>query len=150
MEEKVREQLTELHGYEVPMAIGGVYRDWSDDGGWHTWEPFVDVARVKEVVHQPFCKDFSVRPCGKRSEESDLPLYVCGEAYAWEQGWIEGALMTAESVVNTISGREYVEPEWFQGTGGTFEKYMCAELTQPRQDELIEDYRTYLKARQRA
>jgi monoamine oxidase len=150
MEEKVREQLTELHGYEVPMAIGGVYRDWSDDGGWHTWEPFVDVAKVKDVVRQPFCRNFSVRPCGRRSEESDLPLYVCGEAYAWEQGWIEGALMTAEAVVNTISGKEYKEPDWLQGADGTLEKYMCAELPQQRQSELIEAHVEHLKAKQLA
>jgi hypothetical protein len=29
----------------------------------------------------------------------DLPVYVCGEAYSWFQAWIEGALMSAERML---------------------------------------------------
>lgn len=142
MEEKVREQLTELHGYEVPMAIGGVYRDWSVDGGWHTWEPFVDVPAVKDVILQPFCDSqdgIRIRPCGTTIEEAGiLPLHICGEAYAWEQGWIEGALMTAERVAAVVSGsHDHCEkPEWFSEKQDAFDKYMYAELSTKRRGEV--------------
>jgi monoamine oxidase len=146
MEEKVRDQLTELHNYEVPMAIGGVYRDWSHDGGWHTWEPFVDVGAIKEVIVQPFYRDMNqrvrLRSC-TRDEKSRLPvdelprlpLYVCGEAYAWEQGWIEGALMTAERVAAIVSGRSE-KPEKFLPDQDSFDKYMYAESAAEVQDRL--------------
>jgi hypothetical protein len=29
-------------------------------------------------------------------EDADLPLYICGEAYSDAQGWVEGALQTAD------------------------------------------------------
>jgi len=132
MEEKVRHQLRELHDYDVPMAIGGVYKDWSDEGGWHTWEPFVDVPEIKEVIVQPFMDDagISVRPCGgKDRKDRRLPLYVCGEAYAWEQGWIEGALMTAERVVREISDEGFEGLEWFVDRESRgFADYMAAEF----------------------
>jgi len=150
MEEKVRAQLSELHGYEVPMAIGGVYRDWSDDGGWHTWEPFVDVALVKDVIRQPFFESDSgmaVRPCERRSDDSDVPLYICGEAYAWEQGWIEGALMTAEAVVRAIVRDKYAKPERYNETPDDFEEYMCAELPREKQLETIEKHESERKRR---
>lgn len=153
MEEKVRAQLSELHEYDVPMAIGGVYRDWSDEGGWHTWEPFVDVPKVKDVILQPFCEGndgFGVRPLGTRVEDSHpLPFYICGEAYAWEQGWIEGALMTAERVAAVItgSGDSCEVPKWFsKGKQAVFDKYMYAELSVKKQNELDEADRAKKKA----
>jgi hypothetical protein len=147
MEEKVREQLAELHEYDVPMAIGGVYKDWSDDGGWHTWEPFVDVPRVKRVIIQPFQEHSSgLAVCPLTDEDVDetrrVPLYVCGEAYAWEQGWIEGALMTAERVAATISGDrdECRTPPWFtENRKDAFYRHMYAELSRKKQAELPVD-----------
>lgn len=34
--------------------------------------------------------------------DSSVPLYVCGEAYSHDQGWVEGALDTAEQVVELL------------------------------------------------
>jgi hypothetical protein len=34
-----------------------------------------------------------------------VPLYVCGEAYSCSQGWVEGALETAEEIVRRVSYR---------------------------------------------
>lgn len=142
MEEKVRAQLKELHDYDVPMALGGVYRDWSDEGGWHTWEPFVNVPVIKDIVLQPCVDDGSmrVRPCDSAGPNlRRLPPYICGEDYAWEQGWIEGALMTAERVAAGICGTESEDrfsdkPEWFLGSETLFDDYMCAEPKVIRRD----------------
>ena len=147
MEEKIRKQLSEIHGYDVPMAIGGMFHDWSEEGGWHTWEPFVDVPAVKDVILQPFeWRDgvISVRklPEGeneKPEQSRKLPLFVCGEAFAWEQGWIEGALMTAERVAaEVVTGIiAYEVPRWFNnGKVKEFVEYMYAELSKGLRESL--------------
>jgi hypothetical protein len=38
--------------------------------------------------------------------DPSVPLYVCGEAYSHDQGWVEGALDTSEEVVELLG----VEP----------------------------------------
>jgi hypothetical protein len=98
---------------------------------------------VKEVILQPFVKKgrgFAVRQPGATTTGDDrLPLYVCGEAYAWEQGWVEGALMTAERVVAVIGGAgEHCGcPTWFAGGDrDIFRRYMYAELSVKEQAEL--------------
>jgi len=86
--EKVQQQLQEIHGHHVPKPILGLYKDWSVTpfgGGWHTWN----------VGTQPW------KFRGYRTDGKDWPagLYLCGEAYSAEQGWIEGALKTTEAVL---------------------------------------------------
>lgn len=89
---KLEQQLREIHqGLAIPPALAGCYINWGArpyDGGWHTW-------RVGE--DEPFFR----HPC------PDLPqgLWVCGEAYSFEQGWIEGALRSTERVLSRIVGR---------------------------------------------
>jgi len=55
----------------------------------------------KEQIIQPFD--------GKRDDQDqplNLPLYIYGEAYSDAQGWVEGALRTADLVLAKIG----VEP----------------------------------------
>lgn len=68
-----------------PLSVG--YMDWSADpfgGGWHEWVPGVDVITAIPEMRQPI---------------PDAPVYVCGEAYSWFQSWIEGALISAERLL---------------------------------------------------
>ena len=68
-----------------PLAVG--YMDWSADpfgGGWHEWKPNVDVTSAIPDMRQPI---------------PGVPVYICGEAYSWFQSWIEGALMSAERLL---------------------------------------------------
>jgi monoamine oxidase len=44
----------------------------------------VDSNAVMEYMRRPF---------------KDAPLYVCGEAWSRQQGWVEGALETADLVL---------------------------------------------------
>ncbi len=95
---KIQQQLEEIHGTGVPDPICGVFRDWGEDpfgGGWHTWE----------VGTSPW--NFQDRP--KVAEG----LYLCGEAYSDEQGWIEGALRSAESVLADL---KIPRVPWWSGT----------------------------------
>ena len=68
------------------------YRDWGDDpygGGANFWRQHVNSREVSRRIVQPV---------------SGLPVYICGEAYSHAQGWVEGALMTAEDLLQNHLG----------------------------------------------
>lgn len=82
---EVNRQLGQIHGLSyTPDVRNAAFRDWGDDpfgGGWNSWNIGVKSPEVKQRIVQPF---------------DDRPLYICGEAYSDAQGWVEGALQTAE------------------------------------------------------
>lgn len=93
----LQDQLREMHGLSrvvEPQASGliapyaAVYRDWTEEpfgGGWHFWKIGVDSARVMRRIQKP---------------HPHLPLTICGEAWSRQQGWVEGALQSAEEVLD--------------------------------------------------
>jgi len=107
MVKKVEDLLAEVHGRKGGIGstpILSLYRDWR--AGWHTWEPRTRPWTTAESMIQPF---------------ADSNLYICGEAYSREQGWIEGALKTSERVLQRLQcGR----PEWFRGNEEFFQDYI--------------------------
>lgn len=96
------DQLAELHGIErrrLPEPYETVFQDWSADpygGGWHFWRIHRRPADVMPRIQQP---------CGPA-----VPIAVCGEAWSTQQGWVEGALETADDVL----ARDFKldPPEW--------------------------------------
>jgi monoamine oxidase len=97
MVEKVQQFLTEMHGRELPRPIVGVVSEW--DAGWHTWT----------VGSQPWTESVVSQ------RTAPLPnLFLCGEAYSNEQGWIEGALKSAELVLKKIG---VCDPLWTRSRG---------------------------------
>lgn len=91
---KVQQQLREIHrindSFEDPVA--GVFVDWSTEertfgAGWHTWK----------ITANPENHDLTA---------VESALHFCGEAWSRDQGWIEGALKTAECVLKRLG----VEP----------------------------------------
>lgn len=92
MVDKIWSQLTDLHGVnvdEVPNPILALYKDWNPqdwEAGWHTWE-------VNE-------KSPDVRKELKKQEGARL--YICGEAYSNDQGWMEVALSTTCDMLKEI------------------------------------------------
>jgi monoamine oxidase len=109
MVDKVHHQLCVLHGRDVPKPMFGFFADWGRmpfGGGWHTWE----------VSTQPW-KNYR-----ERTVISD-GLYLCGEAYSREQGWIEGALKTAECVLHEFGCKQ--PPSWLRLPNGIdFSEYI--------------------------
>jgi hypothetical protein len=90
--EKIKQQLGEVHG-ETPDPLVGCFIKWGSEpygGGWHTW----DVGSTPPTEGEP---------------GQGLPrgVYVCGEAYSTEQGWVEGALKSAEAVLSGLTGEAY-------------------------------------------
>jgi hypothetical protein len=89
MVNKIHRQLADLHQLSVeslPMPILGLFMNWEWEpysGGWHTWE----------------VSGFPPWQAAELMLEPVRGMYVCGEAYSNQQGWIEGALNTAEEVL---------------------------------------------------
>ncbi|BAZ32074.1 protoporphyrinogen oxidase [Cylindrospermum sp. NIES-4074] len=92
MVEEVARQLAIIHGLNyAPDVQNAAFRDWGDDpfgGGWNSWNIGVKSSEVKQKIIQPLGTDCS--------------LYICGEAYSDAQGWVEGALETADMVLEKL------------------------------------------------
>lgn len=89
---EAQRHLRTLHEVEwVPEPFASAFMDWGGDpfgGAWHTWNTGTRSWEVMRDIVQPV-----------RARQ----LYVCGEAYSWSQGWVEGALETAAQVVERLS-----------------------------------------------
>lgn len=92
---EMQRQLCELHAIRVGKdnADGvtppyyAVFQDWSQDpfgGGWHFWKIGANSAEIIRRLRKPF---------------ADANLHVCGEAWSRQQGWVEGALATANEIL---------------------------------------------------
>ncbi|MDB4949241.1 MAG: amine oxidoreductase [Gemmatimonadetes bacterium] len=92
MVQTAQEQVKEVHGLKfVPEPYTAVYHDWGDDpygAGWHAWK-----AGQKFWKIMPYMR-------GIPGEK----VHVCGEAYSIGQGWVEGALQTAELMLKEHFG----------------------------------------------
>jgi hypothetical protein len=94
--------------------VAGAYAFWENFGerfeaGWHTWEPGVDSTLAMKCMVQPFPV---ITPKNAHSAPKNrYNVYVCGEAYSSEQGWIEGGLKSVEMVMDRLGvmlpGEEY-------------------------------------------
>jgi len=86
-------QVAEVHALpEIPMPYSAVYHTWNEDpygGGWHEWKANY---RLDEIM------------CRMRKPVVDQDIYIVGEAYSYNQGWVEGALDTAESTLQEFFG----------------------------------------------
>jgi monoamine oxidase len=85
---EMHRQLLALHNVRsAPEPVQAAYVDWSDDpfgAGVHIWNRGAQSWRVLEGMTQPV---------------PDFPCYICGEAYSTVQTWVEGALQSAEIVL---------------------------------------------------
>lgn len=99
MVEKLRRQLAEIHRVKIkhiPEPILGLYTDWGNEpgirAGWHSWEVKRNASKIANRIEEPL-------------ENEGKGLYICGEAYSSDQGWIEGALQSAERVLRRLGIR---------------------------------------------
>ncbi|MGB0384021.1 MAG: flavin monoamine oxidase family protein [Ardenticatenaceae bacterium] len=95
---EAQRQLKELHQINIPDPTAGLFWDWKDDpfgGGWHLWNPGVKSWEVASKIRQPNC---------------NVNVFVCGEAYSEQQGWVEGALNSAEMMLEEHF--ELPRPNW--------------------------------------
>lgn len=96
--EEIRIQLSKMHNVEVPRPSAGVFVNWTlppYGGGWHNWQPGWKSWNTTAVMTRPV---------------AELDLHVCGEAYSEAQGWVQGALESAEIMLREEFG--LAAPEW--------------------------------------
>lgn len=93
MIETAMRQLRRMYG-TLPEPRGGIFADWAD-GAWHAWRAGVRSWDVRTRMRQP---------------NPELPLFICGEAFADHQGWTEGALNNAEAMLQRGFGLD--RPDW--------------------------------------
>jgi monoamine oxidase len=84
-------QLRQVHDLSfTPDVRSAAFRDWGEDpygGGWNSWNIGVKSGEVRDAIVNP------IKNC---------PLYICGEAYSNAQGWVEGALQTADIMLKQL------------------------------------------------
>lgn len=85
---EVHRQLRELHGLKyIPEPYAAAFMSWSGGvygGGVNFWNIGVKSWEIIPKMIHPV---------------PDIPVYICGSAYSDYQGWVEGALQTAEMVL---------------------------------------------------
>ncbi|MBV9928747.1 MAG: FAD-dependent oxidoreductase [Acidobacteria bacterium] len=97
-------ELKQLHGIDlyIPKPYMAIYKDWGEDpfgGGWHFWKMSQKPWEVMKRMRAP-------RLRGRQTPH----VYVCGEAYSCNQGWVEGALKSAELLLQEHFGLK--APAW--------------------------------------
>ncbi len=101
MVNEVMHQLKELHNLnDIPEPYVTWYKDWTRDpygGGYHAWKAGYPIHEVMPFMRRPL------------PQES---VFICGEAYSAQQGWVEGALCVAEKMLQEHFGRQW--PEWLE------------------------------------
>lgn len=101
--EEIGRQLSEMHGVEVPPPTEATFVNWSRDpygGGWHAWLPGWQSVDVMAHLRKP---------------DPDRNFHVCGEAISAYQGWVEGALTSAEVMLREEFG--LAKPDWLTSEG---------------------------------
>ncbi len=89
MVNEVMNEVRELHSstMQIPDPYVTWYKDWTQDpfgGGYHAWKAEYSIKDVMVYM---------------RSPNPYETIYICGEAYSDQQGWVEGAFCTAEHML---------------------------------------------------
>lgn len=92
-------QLQAMHPKAVIEApVEAAYFDWSEDpygAAWHGWKAYVRSWEVQKRMCRP---------------NASAPIFICGEAYASLQGWVEGAINVTEVMLNEHFSMP--KPDW--------------------------------------
>ncbi|GAB4304574.1 MAG: hypothetical protein Fur0025_46360 [Oscillatoriaceae cyanobacterium] len=99
MVQTAQQQLKALHGISyIPQPYTAMYLDWTKDpygGGWHSWNPHCKPWEIMQQMRHPI---------------TGINLYICGEAYSNVQSWVQGALNSAELMLE--ENFKLDRPEW--------------------------------------
>lgn len=94
-------QVGEVHAQqEIPRPYSAVYHDWSGDpygGGWHEWKANYRLDKIMWQMLKPVDAE---------------DIFIVGEAYSIGQGWVEGALCTAEQMLESYFALP--RPDWLK------------------------------------
>ena len=82
-------QLETLHSQSIKLPYWASMCDWKEQPSGvatHSWRSGNYSATIIPLIRQP---------------NPRLPLYICGEAFSQEQGWVNGALRSAEGMLRS-------------------------------------------------
>jgi hypothetical protein len=101
MIDRAQRQLKVVHQLEyMPEPYAAGFIDWGQDpfgGGWHSWNIHVKAWEIRDRLRQPL---------------PDWNVHICGEAYSSHQAWVQGALLSAENVLQGPLGM--AAPGWYE------------------------------------
>lgn len=105
---EVMSQVREVHGPSivVPEPYTSGFKDWTADpygGGYHAWRSGYKVWEVMPYIRKPL---------------HDEDVFITGEAYSDQQGWVEGAICVAERVMRDFFGLscpDWLDPHYYLG-----------------------------------
>mmetsp|Transcript_29740 Transcript_29740/g.29324 ORF Transcript_29740/g.29324 Transcript_29740/m.29324 type:complete len:272 (+) Transcript_29740:1089-1904(+) len=109
--------IAELHDCsieDIPDPCEAVVMDWSVEpfcGGYHAWEPHFDIVESQDKIRRP---SGLLHKKEYRDYFQDAPIYIAGEAYSEDQGWVEGAFCTAESILADYLGVKPVKEGYYE------------------------------------
>jgi monoamine oxidase len=105
---------------DAPMPYYAHFQNWTKDpwgGGWHFYQSGFDQNEIIELARQPV---------------SDQPVYIMGECWSHIQGWVQGAVNTAESVLQCKIGLKW--PSFIRRHGtwlGPGTRWLIGDETNP-------------------
>lgn len=92
MVEEAHREFAKFHNADpmkVPQPIDAAYAAWTQDtvfgGGVNFWLPGVKSQNVIKKIMNPI---------------EGVPLFICGSAFSNSQGWVEGAIETADTMLD--------------------------------------------------
>ena len=93
-------QLALVHGANVahlPLPTQVIFQDWGRNpygAGYHGWAAHYNICEVMQAMLNP----------GSLIGNDDMNLFIVGACYSIDQAWVEGALCTAEMVMQQYFG----------------------------------------------
>ncbi len=100
-------QLSAMHeDADAPPPKRALFFDWGSDpygAAWHGWAPHFKSWEIRPWMRQP---------------NPGLDLFICGEAYSQRNGWVEGAINSAEKTLERFGLKR---PEWISDPDFQFE-----------------------------
>ena len=99
MVQTAQKQLAQMHGLEwIPEPYVALYLDWAKDpygGGWYSWNPGCKPWEVAKQMRHPI---------------PGANVYICGSCYSNVQAWVQGALNSAELMLEEHFNLK--RPDW--------------------------------------
>jgi hypothetical protein len=91
---------------DLPSPNGALFFDWGSDpfdAAWHGWAPHFKSWNIRLWMRRP---------------NPHLDLLICGEAYSQRNGWVEGAINSAELALELLGLKR---PSWISDSDFQFE-----------------------------
>jgi hypothetical protein len=98
MERMLLQELAKVHygspdeAWRIPTPKQSMFMDWGLNpfgAGYHAWASHYDIADVMQQIRAP----------ARMAGAANANVFITGSAFSNDQGWVEGAFCTAESVL---------------------------------------------------